>query len=587
MPQVPYSPVPQTAPLEKGTPNVNVQTPIAAFGGTVAAALEGLGKQVAHSSDEIFKRAVAIQELQNETVAKEADAQYMMKVGQLHADFSALQGKAASEAYPKYMQDVQKLRTEMRNALPNDSARKMYDSSSLSTMGRTIFNGAGHAAQQVKVAANNASSARIDMLIDTAAANPGDEILAKRTKNAIVHEIKAKADIGGWDEDQTEHEILSKHSLLTASRIINLADTEPYKAEEMLKQSEGQLTKDDKQRAENKVRAGMRNTGTRMLSQEVNADLSNEPTTGKPQKSLQTRLDEADKLADERGLGKDDPLFKDFLRQRVTSDYDKHNKIVKDELYRNRDIVVGAISGLGPNGVKPSNVDELKSISPEVAAAWDALPDTAKKAQMSGLSLNAKADRINTPERRMRFNTILGMASADDEGRGKFLDLNPFDLDLTNAQQDTVAKLQRQVRVKPEADPRVNRGMETIDFMLRDAHITKKENENAYNQVRGGMQVAIEEWVNTHNGKQPTQEEMRTIGRELLKDQIVPGFFWGTNKEPTYAAPVPEEVAKNIKADPKWRKEGVTPSEADIRRTYLQQTFQKLYGTMKSQDRVK
>jgi len=40
----------------------------------------------------------------------------------------------------------------------NPMAQKMFDGSSLSFMGRTIFNAAGHAAQQTKVAANNAST---------------------------------------------------------------------------------------------------------------------------------------------------------------------------------------------------------------------------------------------------------------------------------------------------------------------------------------------------------------------------------------------------------------------------------------------
>src|SRR5882757_1406898 len=141
MPQVPYSPIPQPGQMV-GTPKVSVNTPEAAFGGAVGQALRGAGQQLEHSGDEIFRRAVALQDLRNETDAKEADAQYMMKVGELHANFSALQGRAAADAYPEYMQNIQKLRQDMRGDLPNDAARKMFDSPSLSTMGRTIFNGA-------------------------------------------------------------------------------------------------------------------------------------------------------------------------------------------------------------------------------------------------------------------------------------------------------------------------------------------------------------------------------------------------------------------------------------------------------------
>jgi hypothetical protein len=88
-----------------GTPRVSVNTPEAAFGGVVGQSLQGLGKQIESSGTELFHRAVALQDLKNETDAKEADAQYMMKVGELHANFSALQGRQAADAYPKYMEE--------------------------------------------------------------------------------------------------------------------------------------------------------------------------------------------------------------------------------------------------------------------------------------------------------------------------------------------------------------------------------------------------------------------------------------------------------------------------------------------------
>src|SRR5882762_4292072 len=158
MPQVPGL-VPTATPSMQGTSELNVNVPTDAFGGAVGHALSGLGNAVEGAGDKIWQRAMEMQNLQNETDAKNADSQYMMEAGKLHADFSALEGTQAKEAYPKYMEDLQNKRTEIRAGLSNNMAMKMYDGSSLSTMGRSIFNGAGHAAQQMKVASNNASTA--------------------------------------------------------------------------------------------------------------------------------------------------------------------------------------------------------------------------------------------------------------------------------------------------------------------------------------------------------------------------------------------------------------------------------------------
>src|SRR5581483_2698427 len=101
MPQVPYQPVPQVAPSEAATPGVRVNAPTEAFGGASAAATEGLGKGFEQAGNELFGRAVALQQLANETEAREADAQYMLQAGDLHAKFNALEGKERVNAFPK------------------------------------------------------------------------------------------------------------------------------------------------------------------------------------------------------------------------------------------------------------------------------------------------------------------------------------------------------------------------------------------------------------------------------------------------------------------------------------------------------
>ena len=177
MASVPYSPVPTVAPDASGTQGMSINAPGAAFGEATAAALGNLGNVIEQSGDRLFRRAIAIQELKNDSEAKDADADYMIQAGQMHAEYNTLKGKAAVDAFPKYMEDLKTVREGIGSRLTNNSARKMYDNSTRGTMGRTIFNGAGHAATQNKQWAIGTAKANIDLDAKTVEDNPNDEVL--------------------------------------------------------------------------------------------------------------------------------------------------------------------------------------------------------------------------------------------------------------------------------------------------------------------------------------------------------------------------------------------------------------------------
>src|SRR5262245_32507513 len=98
MAQVPYKPVMDVSPGDRPTPYFHLNAVADAFGANIGQALSHLGAQMERSSDELFNRAVALQQLKNETEAREADAQYMIESGKYHAEFNSLQGKNAVNA---------------------------------------------------------------------------------------------------------------------------------------------------------------------------------------------------------------------------------------------------------------------------------------------------------------------------------------------------------------------------------------------------------------------------------------------------------------------------------------------------------
>ena len=190
MPQVPYSGAPTVAPQLDPTPRYTADVSPDMFGANIGRAVQQLGATSEQVGNEIFARGLAMQDLANHSEAQAADAAYMQKAGELHADFSSKQGKDAVDAYPAYMDALKKARTDIGSTLSNPMSQKLYDAGSLSTMGRTIFNGAGHAATQNKVYAVQSSQSKVDAINDQVLANPMDEAGFKA--NLVEAEIKSE-----------------------------------------------------------------------------------------------------------------------------------------------------------------------------------------------------------------------------------------------------------------------------------------------------------------------------------------------------------------------------------------------------------
>lgn len=575
MPTVPYNPIPSVQPSGQATPGVSVSTPGAAFGTTVAAGLEGLGTSVSHAGDELFKRAMALQELQNETSAKEADAQYMIQVGKLHADYSSLQGQQAVSAYPKYTEDIQKLRQDIRQGLPNDMARKMYDGSSLSTMGRTIFNGAGHAATQGKVAANGAIDARMDASLNTILANPTDDVTFKRLTNGLAADVASKGDLHGWTPEQTADQTARAVSKAWAHRITGLSKTEPFKAEELLQENSGKLHFDDRERVDNTVRTQLRNTGARMIANQ------RDPST-----SLQEQIDAG--VVEAKKTAPNDDLLPDFVRDRITSDFNKEKAVQRDFDFTNKNVIEGALMG-GPDGKMPTTIEELTA-DPKASAAYDALNPTQQRHYLKQLASNAKGDSAWTPEGLRKYQQLKGMAATDP---AEFMSQDVISERIPNSARRELVNLQQRLKNNIEGDPRVNRALQFLrPTLLGPAGIDKSTDKDGYNRFVGALQDALDQFQQDAK-KTPDYKQVQEIGARLLQEQADPNkwnFGFMNRKTPLVELTVPEDVVEKIKADPTWAERGITPTDEQIQRIYVRKRYQELYSgkdkPTKSSDRL-
>lgn len=572
MAQVPYKPFPTEQPSERGPGGISVSTPIAAFGGAVGQALEGLSSKVEGASNELFTRALAIQNLRNETEAREADSKYMIAAGQAHADFNALEGKARVDAFPGHMENLQKLRTDIRDKLSNPMAQKMYDSQSLSTMGRTIFNAAGAAASANKQWAVGTAKAQIDLDAKTVEDNPQDEVLYQAKKQRVLSGVGTLSALQGFETGGAEEQdlALKATSQLRLRQLIGLSRTQPFEAGTKLEKYRKDLTEDDYLKADNTITTQARAVGSANIAQDIYREGSGDDKG--PSMSLKDMEDEARKRA--RALRPNDPIMENHAVAALHGIFNQDKYAKKQEDWENGQIIDDAIS----KGVRDER--ELR-LDPRVAAAVDALPKDKRLGIPGAINrFNAARDKVTNQD---TYQRLYGLSNNDVEA---FLNTDLTNEKLGQSDMKTLMGRQQKLKENQNADPRVSRAqgwirgamgsqLEALGIFSRT-----KDNKDDYDHYTGALQSALDVWQEAHK-KPPTYEEVTTkIAPEVLKQRDEPGWLWGTNKTPFFKQEVPDKWKEDLKADI-VSKGGSEPTEEQLYKAYTRMQYIKLYGAKK------
>lgn len=684
MPQVPYTGVPQVAPQDTPIPRYQADAGPAAFGVNIAQATQHLGEVAQGAGSELFARGLAMQDLYNHSEAQQADADYMQKSGELHAQYSSLEGKAAVDAYPKYIQDLQDARTGIRDNLSNGMSQKLFDGSSLSTMGRTIFNGAGHAATQNKQYALGASKARVAAMGDQALSTPADSDAFQDSLADTEDEVRAQGLLQGADPDSINQAVAQEKSKLWGNRITGLAKQQPFTAGKLLDQAikDGEVRGEDIGKLTNLVQAARNNVGARQVSQQVMTGAGNRYGEGQVDikqagraiaqiesgGNYDTQTDTGSKhgialgkyqvmsgylpeflreagmppmsandfikdhaaqeelfanrfgalmketgsangaaarwigtkgkdafgtdantyvsrfnaalahnapLADKVAVGQriadesapTDPLFGDYVTQRIESDSNRQQAIKRDDQFQQRSVIETALMG-DQHGNIPTTIDELIH-DPKAADAWQRLGEenpATQRRYMGVLASNAKGDHNWTDETLRQYESFKGMAQTNP---ADFVDEDIVSTSLPTAARKELLNLQLKLKDQATGDPRVTRALGILAPDMQAAGISKADKDNYY-QFVGSLSDQLKDFAED-NKRPPKMDEIRKIGAQLMQGQVQKGWLWNS-QSPMYQLPVPSEIVTSAKA--------LNPALTDamIQREYTRQKYQELYG---------
>lgn len=292
--------------------------------------------------------------------------------------------------------------------------------------------------------------------------------------------------------------------------------------------------------------------------------------------------------------------FADSAVRQTLGVYRQNRAVEEDDRRKANQTVWDEIGGDNP----PATIEDLRTRSPEVNSAYERLDGKDKQAIERAI---AAKGRVASDLREVQ--RLTGM-SAHKEGIADFLDENIIDNPkLSNSDKKKFMGLQAKLSRQAEADPRVTYAMgpNGIGPIIPD---DVRSDKTQMNILRGAMQdqialyqevyktfpdtKALQEMGQRIMINQKREDEGHEAYRKYYQDKNWPvgmaSQFWHWLTTPAgerlIELSVPTADSERIKNDPKWAEKNLPPpDENEIKRIYIGEQYDKLYGKPKKESK--
>ena len=576
MAEVPYSPIPNATEHFEAAPEPHIATPGAAFGETIGRAISGMGDKTEQVGNELFTRAIAMQDLHNQAMSDQSVTEYMQKLAQLHANFTSQNGQnAGPAALAKYGQDIAGLRTQVRQNLDNPMAQRYYDRETLSTMGRTFFNAAQHSGEQMQQFALGSLASKNEATRNMVISNPSDANVAAAERDDATY-AKTMGQIKGQNTDtvgvntaklQSATHYTQVQSLITAGKVPEAkALIEKYRGS-------GGLVGLDLENADKLYTSKMLTTVAARAAATVNAKMPN----ASPLEKAAAVKDEISKM-----VPKDDPnrdMYIEGGENKIRSDIAVDEALKRQDSAETVSTLENGLINAAQAGKTITDVEQLRGLGTEYSDAIDKLtkedPSKVLELQKKIKTIAAAAtDDKWTPEREANFNRLTGMALADGNNFKQMeLATENLTIDQHKALQDKKMALLKGQRID---DPHISAALHDKGVLqiMRDNGISTNPSDTENQKFQGAMQQEIQALM--ISGKAPSSQEYQELANKIVQYNSHPDQWhiyspstWGPKGTQTMIldedGPKPE-IAKQIQARPIWG--GRIPTDAEVNSYY-------------------
>lgn len=300
-------------------------------------------------------------------------------------------------------------------------------------------------------------------------------------------------------------------------------------------------------------------------------------------KSASTKdLDQAS-MSRAKELAPDDEDFHYTFRDRVFADHSRDAQITRQEEFDNRHTVEAAIMTPDNFGKLPFSIVEIQD--PAVHAAWEKLPEWLQAKFNAMLARNAKQEYAATPQNQAQFNQIYGKLKdpmISDADRMEALNQNFSELAMPADQRRELINAQKALFKNTPQNPAIINALRVLEPMLNEAGVTKKDDKETYEQFLGTLYLTMERKLQ-ETKTLPKDEEIRTIGAGMLRDQVIGKTWYGGEKTEKQFKVTPDEKMKQFIIDGYVARNGFAPTEGMIQQIFAAESYNWLYGKKKAE----
>jgi hypothetical protein len=500
--QVPYSGDPTVAPQLDPLPQVHVDTPIAAFGGATAGAITHMGEVVQGAGKELFDRAYAMQEMNEQVKADSASADAMDKMTDRYLQYAQLRGQERIDGSKAYQDDLDKIRNDGMNDLTSPYAKMAYLRDTRRTQSMMVWHGGMLARQGMDDAEKQGSLAKIDSLGNTLATlNVTDGPNFNNTINSIkqaaanhVHDLSG-FEPGTPDNDNLAAPYLSKQIAKVAiSRSnANPADGKAF-FEKMTSGDHPMLLAEDADIIKGRIDSAVLNKTAATIAHTVNVGTD---TDTKPAAIAAKARDAASKA--DPGNGE----LADNAEQRAVTLWNTRQQVEFKSEQMARSSLLQTIDGVNSkDGKVPVSIEAAEASDPDFKGHFLELSPESQSVVLEQIRKNQSIGGVvHNPQGDLQYYKLMQIGINRNSGSTpeELNDLTNADLlspqfsSLTREQRQGLLKVQGEVINGQIQNPNMTHALTlgSVQQLLTDAGIDKRSNPDEYNKFQTAYHDAI------------------------------------------------------------------------------------------------
>lgn len=509
----------------------------------VGSAFDNLGQAFTGAGNELWHRAIGLQDVQNQITQTKAEIEFDKYLGDKQVAFNQLQGEAANEStYKAHLKDIEDKQKEMLGKLPNQAVKDAFDKNTSRSVGQAGIHAAEHAAKETRKSFIESSEARVDQYSDQISKTTDIKRTEELAKN-IHDEVFGKlAPARGWTLEIAQKNYKEMLTGAYASQAKVMSRTDPTGAIKLLEANKDLIGQPKYDEAMEHVLSNQRVI--------VSTNIGNDVHDKNPDAPREEKAAEARKKARELS---NDPRLEEAAVREVERKDSEHRMNVRQQEERDDITLEGELYGFGnKEGKIPTKVQDLYA-NEDTRAAWERLQKNPKKANriLQILARSAKGDYPDTPLARTRVWDLQGMAINEP---ARFRDLDLMQEEIPWSMRSELRKMQLQVikdGIKLENDPKTSHAINVMrDILPKDLTPAHKDKWNTFTGiVREGL---VEAQKRKGFDKPLTEEEIRNLGKTLLEKMPGTGYWpgdWGQSQVYQTMKVVPDHVKAEIRKD--------------------------------------